>query len=171
MTAINNVVQSEGFQNWLNNCSDKFRIISEKIASINWQPLIDALARIGENIGTIALNILSGLVDIFKWFVEHPTVGEIILGIAIAIKTLSTALKLIKNVSKFIESIKSIGKICTEVGMGILTTIKVIIPKIETAIKTIKSILTGTAGGVILIIAGIVTAVTNFVSMLKDGFS
>jgi phage-related protein len=171
LTAINNVVQSEGFQNWLNNCSDKFRIISEKIASINWQPLIDALARIGENIGTIALNILSGLVDIFKWFVEHPTVGEIILGIAIAIKTLSTALKLIKNVSKFIESIKSIGKICTEVGKGILTTIKVIIPKIETAIKTIKSILTGTAGGVILIIAGIVTAVTNFVSMLKDGFS
>lgn len=171
LTAINNVVQSEGFQNWLNNCSDKFRIISEKIASINWQPLIDALTRIGENIGTIALNVLSGLVDIFKWFVEHPTVSEIILGIAIAIKTLSTAFKLFKDVSKFVEGIKAIGKICTEVGKGILTTIKVIIPKIETAIKTIESILTGTAGGVILVIAGIVTAVTNFVSMLKDGFS
>lgn len=171
LTAINNVVQSEGFQNWLNNCSDKFRIISEKIASINWQPLIDALTRIGENIGTIALNVLSGLVDIFKWFVEHPTVSEIILGIAIAIKTLSTAFKLFKDVSKFVEGIKAIGKICTEVGKGILTTIKVIIPKIEMAIKTIESILTGTAGGVILVIAGIVTAVTNFVSMLKDGFS
>ena len=171
LTAINNVVQSEGFQNWLNNCSDKFRIISEKIASINWQPLIDALTRIGENIGTIALNVLSGLVDIFKWFVEHPTVSEIILGIAIAIKTLSTAFKLFKDVSKFVEGIKAIGKICTEVGKGILTTIKVIIPKIETAIKTIESILTGTAGGVILVIAGIVTAVTNFVSMLKEGFS
>lgn len=171
LTAINNVVQSEGFQNWLNNCSDKFRIISEKIASINWQPLIDALTRIGENIGTIALNVLSRLVDIFKWFVEHPTVSEIILGIAIAIKTLSTAFKLFKDVSKFVEGIKAIGKICTEVGKGILTTIKVIIPKIETAIKTIESILTGTAGGVILVIAGIVTAVTNFVSMLKDGFS
>lgn len=171
LTSINNVVQSEGFQNWLNNCSDKFRIISEKIASINWQPLIDALTRIGENIGTIALNVLSGLVDIFKWFVEHPTVSEIILGIAIAIKTLSTAFKLFKDVSKFVEGIKAIGKICTEVGKGILTTIKVIIPKIETAIKTIESILTGTAGGVILVIAGIVTAVTNFVSMLKDGFS
>lgn len=171
LIAINNVVQSEGFQNWLNNCSDKFRVISEKIASINWQPLIDALTRIGENIGTIALNVLSGLVDIFKWFVEHPTVSEIILGIAIAIKTLSTAFKLFKDVSKFVEGIKAIGKICTEVGKGILTTIKVIIPKIETAIKTIESILTGTAGGVILVIAGIVTAVTNFVSMLKDGFS
>lgn len=171
LTAINNVVQSEGFQNWLNNCSDKFRIISEKIASINWQPLIDALTRIGENIGTIALNVLSGLVDIFKWFVEHPTVSKIILGIAIAIKTLSTAFKLFKDVSKFVEGIKAIGKICTEVGKGILTTIKVIIPKIEMAIKTIESILTGTAGGVILVIAGIVTAVTNFVSMLKDGFS
>lgn len=91
LTAINNVVKSEGFQNWLNNCSDKLRVISEKISEINWQPLIDALFSIGQNIGTIALDILTGLVDIFKWLVENPIVAEILLGIAIAIGVLSTA--------------------------------------------------------------------------------
>lgn len=92
LTAINNVVQSEGFQNWLNNCSDKLRVISEKIASINWQPLIDALADIGEGIGTLALDMLSGLIDIFKWLVENPAVVELLIGIAIAIGLISTAI-------------------------------------------------------------------------------
>ncbi len=92
LTAINNVVQSEGFQNWLNNCSDKFRVISEKISEIDWQPLIDALANIGEGIGTIALDILSGLIDIFKWIVENPGVAEILIGIAVAIGLISAAI-------------------------------------------------------------------------------
>ena len=156
LTAINNVVKSEGFQKWLNNCSDKFRVISEKIAEIDWQPLIDALSSIGKSIGTLALDILSGLVDIFRWFAEHPTVGEIILGIAIAIKMLIGAFGMILNISKFI---------------GYIKIIKDTLPEIGKVIKTIKSILTGTAGGVILIIAGIVTAVTNFIGMLKGGFS
>ena len=156
LTAINNVVKSEGFQKWLNNCSDKFRVISEKIAEIDWQPLIDALSSIGKSIGTLALDILSGLVDIFRWFAEHPTVGEIILGSAIAIKMLIGAFGMILNISKFI---------------GYIKIIKDTLPEIGKVIKTIKSILTGTAGGVILIIAGIVTAVTNFIGMLKGGFS
>lgn len=90
--AINNVVQSEGFQNWLNNCSDKFRVITEKISEIDWQPLIDALANIGEGIGTLALDMLSGLVDIFKWLVENPGVAEILIGIAVAIGLISSAI-------------------------------------------------------------------------------
>lgn len=92
LTAINNVVQSEGFQKWLNYCSDKFRIISEKISEIDWQPLIDALANIGEGIGTIALEILTGLVDVFKWIVENPGVAEILIGIATAIGLISAAI-------------------------------------------------------------------------------
>lgn len=92
LTAINNVVQSEGFQNWLNDCSDKFRVISEKISEINWQPLIDTLTDIGEGIGTMALDILSGLIDIFKWIVENPAVVEILIGIAIAIGLISAAI-------------------------------------------------------------------------------
>lgn len=92
LTAINNVVQSEGFQNWLNDCSDKFRVISEKIASIDWKPFVDAMANIGAGIGTIALEILTGLVDIFKWIVENPGVAEILIGIAVAIGLISAAI-------------------------------------------------------------------------------
>ena len=91
LTAINNVVQSEGFQNWLNDCSEKFKVISEKISEINWQPLIDALFSIGESIGTVALDVLSGLVDVFKWVAENPNVIEVLTGIAIAIKLISVA--------------------------------------------------------------------------------
>lgn len=95
--AINNVVQSPEFQEWLNNCSDKFREISEKIASIDWQPLVDALFEIGQSIGTLALEILSGLVDIFKWLAENPIVAEILLAIAIAIGVVSTAISIIST--------------------------------------------------------------------------
>lgn len=95
LIAINNVVNSPAFQEWLNNCSDKFREISEKIASINWQPLVDALFQIGQSIGSLALDILSGLVDVFGWLAEHPIIAEIIIGIALAISLLSTAFTII----------------------------------------------------------------------------
>ena len=155
LTAINNVVQSEEFQNWLNNCSDKFRVISEKIASINWQPLINALSQIGQSIGTVALDILSGLVDIFKWFVEHPTVGEIILGIAIAIKILGSAFKTLSGITEIIKKIKEFKDVFLTIGK--------VIQIMQPAIKILS--------GVTLIIAGIALSVTNFISMLKDGFS
>lgn len=98
LTAIDNVVKSEGFQNFLKLCSDKFRDISEKIESIDWQPLVDAIVKIGENVGTIALEILSGLVDIFKWLVENPIVAEILLAIAIAISVVSTVLGVLTGI-------------------------------------------------------------------------
>lgn len=97
LVAINNVVSSPEFQEWLNNCSDKFREISEKIASIDWQPLVDALFEIGQSIGTLALDVLSGLVDIFKWLAENPIVAEILLAIAIAIGVVSTAISIIST--------------------------------------------------------------------------
>lgn len=121
LTAINNVVQSEGFQNWLNNCSDKFRIISEKIASINWQPMVGALTNIGQNIGTIALDILSGLVDIFKWLVENPVVAEIILGIAVAIGVLSTAYSIWATVTGVLTAVS------TALNIEILPLIAIIV--------------------------------------------
>lgn len=95
--AINNVVQSPEFQEWLNNCSGKFREITEKIASINWQPLVDALSQIGQSIGSLALDILSGLVDIFKWLAENPIVAEVLLAIAVAIGVVSTAISIIST--------------------------------------------------------------------------
>lgn len=98
LNVINNIVKSDEFQNFLKYCSDKLREISEKIESINWEPLINVLSTIGSAIGTVALNILSGLVDIFKWIAEHPIIAEIIISIAIAIGILSTALSIVSAV-------------------------------------------------------------------------
>lgn len=92
--SIDKVIKSEEFQNWLNNCSDRFRKISDKINNIDWQPLIDCMVEIGTNIGTIALEILDGVIAIFKWLVENPTISEVILAIAAAIIILEGALKL-----------------------------------------------------------------------------
>lgn len=105
LKAINNVVKDEKFQNWLNNCSDKFREISEKIADINWQPLIDALFDIGEKIGTVALNILSGLVDVFKWLTEHPEIAELILAISVSISVVSTVIGVLSGVLTALKAI------------------------------------------------------------------
>lgn len=141
--AINNVVQSEGFQNWLNNCSDKFRVISEKLASIDWQPLVDALSNIGQNIGTLALDILSGLVDIFKWLAENPIVAEIILSIAIAIGILSTAYSIWATVT------------------GVLTAV-------STALNIAILPLIGIIAGIIAVIALIVVAIMNWDTIIKS---
>ena len=134
LTAINNVVQSEGFQNWLNNCSDKFRIISEKIASINWQPMVDALTNIGQNIGTIALDILSGLVDIFKWLVENPVVAEIILGIAVAIGVLSTAYSIWATVTGVLTAVSTALNIAILPLIAIILAIVAVIALIVVAV-------------------------------------
>lgn len=146
LIAINNVVQSEGFQNWLNNCSDKFRVISEKLAEIDWQPLVDALSNIGQNIGTLALDILSGLVDIFKWLAENPGVAEIILAIAIAIGTVSTIISIL------VPILTAFTAISTALHISLLPLIGIIL-------------------GIIAVIALIVVAIMNWdfiIRALKD---
>lgn len=128
LTTINNVVQSEGFQKWLNSCSNKFRVISEKIAEIDWQPLIDALSNIGESIGTIALDILSGLVDIFKWFVENPIVAEFLLGIAVAIKVIAIAISIYNTAMTIYNAVMPIATaVSTAFGISIGWLIAIII--------------------------------------------
>lgn len=134
LTAINNVVQSEGFQNWLNNCSDKFRVISEKLAEIDWQPLVDALSNIGQNIGTLALDILSGLVDIFKWLVENPIVAEIILGIAVAIGVLSTAYSIWATVTGVLTAVSTALNIAILPLVAIIAGIVAVIALVVVAI-------------------------------------
>ena len=146
LKAINNVVRSQKFQKWLKNCSDKFREISEKIASIDWQPLIDALVQIGTSIGTVALDILSRLVDIFKWIVENPDVSVILASIAASIML----------IVKAIESIS-----------GILTTIEIIKKLLDG--KTFSSI-AKSIGGISAVVIGAITAISSFVSMLSSGF-
>lgn len=125
LTAINNVVQSPEFQTWLNNCSEKFREISEKIASIDWQPLVDALFEIGSTIGILALDILSGLVDIFKWLVENPIVAEVLLAIAVAIGVVSTAVSIVSSVMAVLNPILQVTNITLMPLIGIIAGIMI----------------------------------------------
>ncbi len=149
LKAINNVVKDEKFQNWLNNCSDKFREISEKIADINWQPLIDALFDIGEKIETVALNILSGLVDVFKWIVENPIVIETILGIALGIKAIAVAIGIYNG------------------AMGIYNAIMPIATAVSTAFGISIGWLIVIIAAIIGAIALIVVAIMNWDTIIK----
>lgn len=141
LDAINNIVKSETFQTWLKTCSDKFREISEKISEINWQPLMDALSTIGQTIGTVALDILNGLVDIFKWLVENPIVAEILIAIAIAIGILSTAFTIITGVIGFFTGAMELLKLSLLPVIGIIAAIIAVITLIILAIMNWDSIM------------------------------
>jgi len=137
LIAINNVVQSDGFQNFLNLCSEKFSEISEKLSSVNWQPLIDSLVQIGTSVGSTALDILSRLIDIFKWIVEHPGIAEIILAIATAIGVVSTI-------------------------VGVLSSVCSVLTAVNTALNASLLPLIAAIVGLTIIIAGIVYAIMNW---------
>lgn len=143
LIAINNVVKSKGFQDFLNWMTTKFKEISEKIASINWQPLVNELAKIGGAIGQLALTVLSGLVDVLKWFIEHPQVAEIIFGIYLAFQAFST----LGTVIDIINEIETVFEFLSVSGLG--TTLL----------------------GIVAVIGGAVMAISNFFSMLQEGFS
>lgn len=140
LTAINNVVKSEGFKSWLNSCSEKFAKISEKLASIDWQPLINALSNIGETIGTVALDILSGLVSIFKWIVENPIVAEILLSIAVAIGIVSTVLSVLSTVMAVLTPIATgLGVSISSLILPILGIIAILTAVIAIVILVVQN--------------------------------
>lgn len=149
LIAINNVAQSEEFQNWLNWCSNKLREISEKLASIDWQPLINALVQIGSTLGSVALDILSGLIDIFKWLVENPVVSEILLAIGIAIGIVATAIGVYNT------------------AMGIYNTIMPIATAVSTAFGISIGWLIAMIAAIIAIIALVVLAIMNWDTIMK----
>lgn len=159
--AINNVAKSEEFQNWLNNCSDKFREISEKIAEINWQPLINALSDIGQNLGNIALDILSGLVDIFKWLVENPIVAEIIASIAVALSIVSAVLGIISVVLTILNPILSATTITLLPLIGIILGIIAVIALVVLAIMNWDTIMEWLRQTIETVINAVVEFFTN----------
>ena len=160
LNTINNVVQSEAFESWLNWCSDKFREISEKIVSIDWQPVINALTEIGTNVGSIALEIFSGLVDIFKWLAENPDVAERLLATAIAIGIVVGVLSTISAVLSVLNPIMTVTQITLLPLIGIIAGITGAISLIVLAIMNWGTILEwlGNIWNVIVdFIVGIVT--------------
>lgn len=109
--AVEKVTSSEAFQKWLSNAIDKIRQISDKIAQINWQPLIDYLAKLGGKIGNAALWTLEKIVDLFKWLVEHPKAITIIVGVIGAFLALKAVLGIGKSIREFVGAFSNIGKI------------------------------------------------------------
>lgn len=158
LNAINNVVKSEGFQNFLKWCSDKFREIAEKIESIDWQPLMDALSVIGENIGTIALEILSGIVDIFKWLVENPIVAEIVL----AIMNWNTIMEWLKQTVETV--VNAVVEFFTNLWSKVSFIFEAIWNVISTVFNAIWEVVSTILGFIWNLIATVFQAIWNIVS-------
>ena len=172
--AINNVVQSEGFQSWLKWCSDMFREITEKIVSIDWQPFINGLTQIGTTIGSIALEVLSNLVDIFKWLIENQSVAEILLAIAIAIGIVSTVLGVLSAVMTVLTPIStalgiSIGWLVVII-VGIIAVITLIVLAIMNWDIIMKA-LADTWNWICEVVSNVVNAIVVFIQELWNNVS
>ena len=161
--AIDNVVKSEGFQEFLKNCSEKFAVISEKISQIDWQPLLNAISQVGSSIGEIALDIVSGLVSVFKWLVENPIVAELLLGIAIAIGVVSTAISILSTVLFILEA----GLLPI---IGIILAIIAVIALVVVAIMNWESIMNWLKETVQTVINAVVEFFTNLWSKVSFVF-
>lgn len=129
--AVEKVTSSEAFQKWLSNAIDKIRQISDKIAQINWQPLIDYLAKLGGKIGNAALWTLEKIVDLFKWLVEHPKVVDIILKVVGALLTLKTISGVGETISNIIQLF---GKTTFPLKASVVLTLAIIDIKIAFSI-------------------------------------
>ena len=172
LNAINNVVQSEGFQEFLNYCSDKFAIISEKIASINWQPLINALFDIGSSIGTLALDVLTVLVDVFKWLAEHPEVAIAIATIAVKIgiligvtQTITTLITIFSTVLAFLTS--SIAIVVAAI-LGLIAIIVLCINHWDEIKETVSNVWNKIKEKTSEIVSNIKTTISNWIDNIKQ---
>ncbi len=103
ITTINNIVQSKGFNEFLEEISKKFKDISEKMSNIDWQKTLEGLT----NIGKIALNGFYAFFDILKWLAEHPLIAETIVSIALAIEFLTLILSTVSSILPVLDAIKS----------------------------------------------------------------
>lgn len=171
--SIQQITESEEFQNFLNNMFEKFGQISETLAQINWEPLVQALFNIGQNVGGIVVDILKGLVEAFKWLVEHPMVAETIVAIALAFKGVSKALDVLipiittfKTIMKLLH-IELLPLIAVIAGIiAIVTAVILVIMNWGTIVEWIKEKL-GPLGTVISEIFGmiwdVISTVLNFI--------
>lgn len=106
--SVTDVIQSQDFQKWLNDCFAKIREISDKLGTMDWEPLINALGEIGSAIGTVALDIITGLINVFKWFIEHPDIVVILLAIASAITILTEGLKIYTSITQIMNAVNAV---------------------------------------------------------------
>ena len=183
LDAIKKVTESKKFQDWLSNAMDKIRQISEKIASINWQPFIDYLAKVGGMIGNAALWVLDKMVDAFKWIVEHPNIITVIAGVVgalIALKTIASIGSTISKISEGLKGFKALGgtsKVANSItGAGDIgkaandSSKNFKLPSFKTILKGLAEIAIIVAGTEAIIIAtGAILSIPGFEDFLEKG--
>jgi hypothetical protein len=177
---VDKIAESKEFQDWLNNISDKFKKISDVIASIDWQPFVEWLAKVGGTIGNLAVDILEKVVEALKWIVEHPDVITVILEIIAALKTLSFLSETALSIVEFKKGLEALGKlkIFQVLGEGITTyftePFKTAVAMVQTGMISVgEAITAGIAPllGIASLIGGIVIAGKNFFDMWQNGMS
>ena len=131
--------------------------VGEFISSIDWGQITWDLTK-------LVASFVSGLCQAFISWAETDPLSAAIAGL------LGTAILGIKVIPKVMELVNWVQKIAPHMKKisTILTNIRTWLSKAFTAVK---SFLTSTGGGILLVITGTVTAVKNFFDMLKNGFS
>ena len=114
--AINNFVQSDKFQGWLEKVVNKFKEMSEKLSKIDWQPLVDALGTIAMKFGDTVVWVFERIVDALKWIAENPGIAGTITKIVVAFLAIKTIFSVTKKISDTVYSFKKIGSTFSKTG-------------------------------------------------------
>lgn len=188
---VKQVLQSEKFQKFLQICSQKLAIISQKIENINWQTLINALANVGGAVGVMALSILDGLVSIFKWISENPAVAEFLTKIAVALGVVSAAigvsaaaialwnivsspitltiLAIVGGIAALIAIVVLVRKVCDIVAQGIIIALRWIQQTAVEIWNSISQFFTNLWQGITQTIVDVWNNICSFFSTLWEG--
>jgi phage-related protein len=131
--------------------------VGEFLGSIDWGQIVWDLTK-------LVASFVSGLCQAFASWAETDPLSAAIAGL---LGTAILAIKVIPNIMELVDWVQKIAPHMDKVST-ILTNIGTWLGK---AFGAVKSFLTSTGGGIMLVITGTVTAVTSFFDMLKNGFS
>lgn len=148
-----------------------FEAFKTAISNIDWLQIYDKLIEVLENIDIETVAIVIGALSI-------KSIGKAILGQGVLSWLSSTLSSLLINVPVVLKNIKILAGGGLVAETGLLTKLANALALAAGGAGTLKEALTLTFGAVATTVAGIIStvgggllAITNFVSMLNDGFS
>ena len=154
LIAIRNVTESTAFQTWLNELLSLFKDISDVLASIDFQPIIDALFTLGSTISLIATDVLLLVVDFLKKVAESSSTVTIINNVSTAFSNLWTAIKNVYYSDDFQTWLSNVGDKLATISQKLADT------NWQPLIDAITNIGTSIGDVALGILDGLVTAFT-----------